>query len=407
VRSAGPIRFAEFVLIVATLSGLTAFSVDNVLPAFPAIAGQFHLAGQNDVQYLVYTYGISYAIMQLVYGTVSDSAGRRPVVLFGLAVYAVASLLGTFADSFPQLLTARVLQGIGAASARVLSMAIIRDRYHGSDMARVLSLTLMMTILLPVVAPSAGSLLLLVGSWRTIFASMAVIPVLLSVWFGLRMPETLPPGRRSRFSAQRILADAGIVAATRRSVAYATATGLVMACLYAYVGSAQQILGGTYRLGGLFPLLVGMLAAVLSVAAFTNARLVKSIGLSRLAHAALCGNAAVAVIQLSVAYLFGGHPPLALFCVMIGGSLFLFGLIIPNFSSLALEPLGSVAGTAASMLGAYTTLMGAVLGLFVGRAFDGTILPLSIGFVVFGLTSLATVAWSERGRLFHASQQVA
>jgi len=403
MRRAGTLGFVEFVMIIAALNGLTAFSIDNVLPGFPMVAAEFHLAQANDVQLLVYTYGISFAVMQLAYGPVSDIAGRRPVVLFGVALYMLASALGTFAASFPLLLAARVLQGFGAAAARVVSTAIVRDRYEGTDMARVLSLAMMVTILLPVIAPSIGSLLLLAGSWRTIFASMVVGALLTALWFGVRMPETLHAQHRSAFSARQLRADAGTVLATRQSLGYATATGLVMACLYAYVGSAEQILGGAYRLGAMFPVLFGVLAAVLSIAAFANARLVRVIGLRRLAHAALCGIAALAVLQLGIALTFRGHPPLALFCALIASSLFLFGLMIPNFNALALAPFGSVAGTAASLIGAYTTLTGALLGLFIGRAFDGTIRPLSLGFAGCGVASLAAIGWAERGRLFRTA----
>lgn len=400
MRFALPIGFAEFVVIIAALNGLTSFSVDNVLPGFPMVAGEFRLVDPNAVQYLVYTYGISFAVMQLAYGPISDLAGRRPVVLFGLGLYVVASALGMLAPSFRVLLVARVLQGFGAAAARVLSTAMVRDRFAGSEMARVLSLAMMMTILLPVIAPSIGSLLLLLGSWRTIFASMVCGGLVVALWFGMRMPETLPL-RRPGLAPGRVLADAATVLSTRESLGYATATGLVMGCLYAYVGSAQQVLGGAYRLGGLFPVLFGALAAVLSVAGFANARLVRVVGLRPLAHAGLCINAALAVPQLALAYAFRGHPPLVLFCAMVAGNLFLFGLMIPNFTALALAPFGKAAGIAASVIGAYTTLAGALLGLLVGRAFDGTIRPLSIGFFVFGLGSLLIVGWTERGRLFY------
>ena len=393
--------FREFVALIAGLMGLTALGIDTILPAFAAIQSDFAIVDGNVLQYLIYGYMIGFAAMQLVYGPMSDVIGRRPTMLIGLAVFVVGGIAAAAAQSYDQLIWARVLQGMGAAAARVLAVSIVRDRFGGRDMARVMSFVIMVFIVVPVFAPAIGGGLLLIGGWRFQFIAVLGLAVALLAWFFLRMPETLHPEYRMPFSMKRIGSGAATVITTRLTFGYSTAMGIMMGCLMGYIGSAQQIFESeVYGLGPWFPLAFGAIACVMGLGSWVNSRLVPRWGMRRLAHGALIGYVVAALAQLALSLAFGGHPPLVLFGLVLAASNFMFALALPNFNAMSMEPMGRIAGTASSLIGFYTTLIGALLGLVVGQQFDGTVTPLGRGFVVFSTVSLAVVFWTEKGRLF-------
>lgn len=402
-KTPAPLRppFLEFVALIALLIGMTAFSIDNLLPAFGAIREDFALANANDVQVMVYAYLLGIGSAQFLYGPVSDVVGRRPILFAGLAIYAAGTLLALFARDYPVLIAARVIQGVGAASGRVLAIAIVRDRFEGREMARIMSLVMMVFLTVPILAPALGSLILAFGSWHLIFIAMLILALVLSTWFGLRMPETLHPEYRIPFSFRAIGNAVKLTLTTRRAAGYAVAIGLMMGSLMAYVGSASQVFQtDVYKLGNLFPVAFAAVAGIMAVASFTNASLVRRIGMRRLSHGGICGFIAVGAMMVAASLAYGGKPPLLLFCGLVGAGQFLFALTVPNFNSMAMEPLGAVAGTASSFIGGFTTLMASVLGFLVGRAFDGTVLPLSLGYLVLGAIALVFALWAEKGRLF-------
>jgi DHA1 family bicyclomycin/chloramphenicol resistance-like MFS transporter len=393
--------FGEFVALISVTMGLMSLSIDNLLPAFGAIQLYFGMPAGNEMQFIISAYMISFAIMQLFYGPLSDIIGRRPALMIGLGVYCVGAVLAIFAGSFGLLLVARAIQGMGAAAIRVLVVAIVRDRYEGREMARVMSLIIMVFIIVPIFAPAIGSLFLWLGGWRLIFISMLALALCVVVWLTLRLPETLHPEYRFPFSLRRILDGAVQTATTRAALGYASAMGLTMGILFGYLNSCQQIFQTeVYGLGPLFPIAFGAIACVLGVASFTNAQLVRRLGMRRLSHFGLCGFILVAVLLLAMALAFAGRPPLYLFGLGLAAGLFLMSLMMVNFNAMAMEPLGAIAGTASSVIGVYTSLSGALIGLVVGQAFDGTVTPLTAAFLLLGLVCLTVVLWTERGRLF-------
>jgi MFS transporter, DHA1 family, multidrug resistance protein len=395
------LSFGEFVALISVTMGLMSLSIDNLLPAFGAIQAYFAMPPGNEMQFIISAYMISFAIMQLFYGPLSDIIGRRPALMIGLGVYSVGAAMAIFASSFGLLLVARAIQGMGAAAIRVLVVAIVRDRYEGREMARVMSLIIMVFIIVPIFAPAIGSLFLWLGGWRLIFISMLALAAVVVVWLTLRLPETLHPEYRFPFSIRRILDGAVQTVMTRAALGYASAMGLTMGILFGYLNSCQQIFQTeVYGLGPLFPIAFGAIACVLGVASFTNAQLVRRLGMRRLSHFGLCGFILVAALLLALALLFAGRPPLYLFGPGLAAGLFLMSLMMVNFNAMAMEPLGAIAGTASSVIGVYTSLSGALIGLAVGQAFDGTVIPLTAAFVLLGLLCLLVVLWTERGRLF-------
>ncbi len=396
--------FREFVGIVALMMAVTAMSIDNLLPAFPAIHERFGIDDPNRLQLLVYLYMFGFGIGQIVYGPLSDALGRRKVFLASLAIYLAACLMAMVSQSFEWLLAARIIQGIGAAGGRVLSLAIVRDRYVGRAMASVMSLVMMVFLIVPMIAPAIGQVMLLFGSWVWVFVSMLVLGGITALWFGLRMPDTLQPENRRPLSLSAMREALGITLASRATIGYGTALGLMVGCIMGYVGSAEQLFDvGLYKLGVWFPAAFGIVAAAMGSSTFINARLVGRLGMHFLSHAGLVAFIAVALAQVMIGLAWQGHPPLWLFLTILCCNQFLISFTMPNFQALAMVPVGAVAGTASSFLGFYTTLLGAFCGAVIGQAFDGTTLPVSIGYVVLSGLSLLVVLWTEGGRLFRPS----
>lgn len=398
--------FGEFVALIALTMGVTAYGVDNALPAFPVLARVFGVTDPNQLQLLVYVYMTGFGVAQLVYGPISDVVGRRPALLVGLAIFAAGALMAMLSGDLHTLLIARAIQGAGAGAGRVLAVAIVRDRYAGREMARVMSLTMIIFIMVPVLAPAIGGLILLVADWHAIFGSMLAVAVVIGVWFAMRMPETLHPEHRMPASAGRVLDGIRTTVTCRPALGYGTAVGCMFGSIMGYVGSSQQIFAGEiYRLGAYFPVVFGSVAALMGLAALINSRLVRRHGMHRISHLSMLAFVVVGLALCALALAYGGRPPLLAFVALLGLGQLASGLAMPNFNALAMEPLGAVAGTASSFIGSYTTLVGAFFGAMVGQSFDGTVYPLTLGYLGLGIMTVIVVLVTERGRLFRPTHK--
>jgi MFS transporter, DHA1 family, multidrug resistance protein len=394
------ISFFEFVFLIASLMALTALSIDIILPALPQIGTDFSISNVNDQQAVVTCYLLGFAAGQLLYGPISDRVGRKPVLLGGLTVFIIGTVGALAADGFDLLLAARGVQGIGAAAPRVVAIAVVRDLFSGRHMARVMSFVMMVFILVPVFAPAIGQALMHLGSWQPIFYVLLAVAAVTMVWAGKRLPETrlLKPGNH----AVAVSTAVRTLLSTRQAVGYTIGMGFMFGCLMSYIGSAEQIFVDVYRLGELFPIAFGAVASVMAVASFTNAQLVERIGMRRLSHSALVGFSLISLILCAVS--LRGVPPLVLFGGLVAACFFLFGLIVPNFNAMAMQPLPEIAGAASSVIGFYSTAAGAGFGWAVGHFFDGTVLPLALGFAGLSLAAL-TATFVVEGRLFQPQEQ--
>jgi len=394
----GPV---EFVALIGALMALNAFAIDIMLPALGDIGAALNVPDDNDRQKVVLVYLFGFGAAQLVYGPLSDRYGRRPVLLGGLALYAAAGVVSVMATTMDQLLLARLLQGIGCAAPRVVAVSIVRDCYAGERMGRILSLTMMVFMTVPIVAPSVGQLVLFVASWRAVFLLLTLGGLVMLVWSALRLGETLPPAARRPFAPGAMLAAYHRTLTTRIAIGYMSATGVIIGVLFAFVAAAQQIFTETFDLGPAFPIVLAISGASLAVASYLNARLLARFGLRRLSHGALIAFVVIGALQVLAALLV--PQSVVLFTALTAAMMFSFGFVGPSFNALALEPLGDIAGTASSVLGFITTSGGAVIGFVVAQTYDGTVLPIAIGFAVLALTALAIVAITEGGRLFRFS----
>jgi len=377
---------------------LNPLAMDMMLPALPNIASAFHITVANRPQMVLSTFLIGFGVGQFLMGPLSDRFGRRPVLIGGMILYGVASLLAIAAPSFELLLLARALQGIGTSATRVIATSIVRDCYAGRRMASVMSLAMMVFVAVPVVAPSFGQAVLMLTQWRGIFVMLMLYGVLTLVWSALRMPETLPEANRKSLAIGEVLRAYRQTITNRQTLGYALACGGVWGAMVSFVFSSQQVFTEIYHLGHYFPLAFAAAATGVAIAGFLNSRIVGRLGMRVISHGALVVYAVVAAVMLATEQM--QMLPLPLFMVLAILMMFAFGLMMANFTALAMEPHGNIAGTASSLYGSITTLLGIGIGIMIGQSYDGTLLPFSIGFFLCALTALAIAAITERGRLF-------
>ena len=392
--------FVEFVCLIALMMALNALAIDSMLPALPHIGADLNVTTDNDRQWVVTAYLLGFGGAQLFYGPLADRFGRKPVLLFGVGVYVMFSLLATLAPTFETLIMARVGQGLGSACTRVLAVSIVRDRYEGRTMARVMSFSFLVFLGVPILAPSLGQLIMLVGPWRWIFAGQGLIGVGLIVWASLRLPETLKPEDRLPIQVKRLTAAYKIALTDRTAVGYTLAMTAITGALFGFINSSQQIFADFFHAEVAFPAVFALIAGGIAVASIVNARLVVKLGSRKISHTALIGFTSIAAIHAGVA--ISGHESIWTFAVLQTLTMFCFGLIAGNFGSMAMETMGKIAGTAASIQGFISTIVGSLLGFAVGQQFNGTTIPMSVGFTLFGLVALGWVLFAERGRLFRA-----
>jgi len=400
-QNKAPLAFGEFVSLIAAMMALTALGIDSMLPALPAIGASLGVDEPNHRQYVITAFLIGFAFAQLVYGPLSDRFGRRPVLAIALTSYVVTSVVAAASGSFTLLLIARAAMGASAAGARVVSVALVRDCFAGRSMARVMSLAFIVFMAAPIVAPSLGQLILYVGSWRLIFWAIGGVATLVVLWFWLRMPETLGQEGRLSLNPVRVLGDYALMLRDRQAVGYTIGIMLLSGGMFGFIGSVQQVMEDVFHAPELLAVVFPCVASTMALGSFLNSRLVMKVGMRRISHTALMGMIVFAAIHLAIAWT--DLESIWSFTILQALMMGCVGLSTSNFSAMAMEKMGEIAGTASSLQGFVTTLGSALIGAAIGQAFDGTTVPLYAGFLLMGLIAFVVVLVTERGRMFRPS----
>jgi MFS transporter, DHA1 family, multidrug resistance protein len=344
-------RPAEFIAMIAFLTALMAMSIDTMLPAVGQIATQLGASNPNDRQFIVLGFFVGLTFGQLIFGPLSDSFGRKPIIYIGLVLYALGALTCLLSTNYTMMILGRILQGFGGASPRVVSTAMVRDGAKGADMAKIMSFVMSVFMLVPILAPSVGQLVLYVASWRYIFAGFMVASVIAALWLGLRQSETLAPENRHAFSPRELWASAVLVITNRICLGYTLASGFIFAAFTCYLGTSQQIFAEQYQQGDKFALWFGGLAIAIALAMVFNGNYVHKFGMRKISKWAVRGFLLVWSLMMIACVIFAGHPPLLLLGLLLPWSFFCSGLTFGNINALALEPMGKNAGMAAAISG--------------------------------------------------------
>jgi DHA1 family bicyclomycin/chloramphenicol resistance-like MFS transporter len=398
-RPAHSIGFLEFVVLAAATMSTQAIAIDAMLPAFPTIVRELNVADANHGQWIVTAYMTGMGIGQLCWGMLSDRFGRRPILFGGLTLYIVAAVLCSFSGTFEQLLAWRFVHGLAAACVTVVR-SVVRDLYSGRQMARVMSLTFVVFLIVPILAPSLGQLILFIAPWRFIFVVFAIFAAVVASWGYFRLPETLHPEYRLSLTRKHILNAARLVLGTRASIFYTLAMMVMFGTIMAYVGMVAQIFADVFHQPKLMPSMFALCAIFMGCAAYFNSRIVERLGMRLISHTALIAFIVVTGLHILIAAM--GVEKIWTFVLLQSITMATFSLSVSNFGAMAMEPVGSVAGIAASLQGFISTFSGALVGIIIGAQFNGSTVPLAAGQMICGIAALGFVLLAEQGRLFRA-----
>lgn len=393
-----PLPLWEFVGMIAAMMALNALAIDTMLPALHDIASAYHLQKQNDQQLVIFAYVAGFGAPQLIFGPVSDSYGRKRVVLACIVAYTLTGFACMAATTYPMLLATRFLQGIAASGIRVVAVSIVRDLVGGRAMARIMSLVMTVFMIVPILAPAFGQGIMFVAPWQWTFGVLGMAGILMFAWISARLPETLARENRPPLNFRSSFRAYKQVVTTRETFGYMCASGVIFGALFAYVASSEQVFRDVFNKADTFVLWFAGIAVALSIANFTNSRIVERLGMRRVSHSVLL--AFLCVAALNTILMATAGEKLAIFYPLFALTFCCFGLIGANFNSLAMEPLGKIAGTASAAYGFMTTTVASFFGWMVAGRFDGSVVPLLEGYIGLGLGCLVIVLVTERGRLF-------
>ncbi len=387
----------EFVALTAALMALNALAIDIMLPALPQMGADFKVPQENDRQLIIVAYMLGFGVSQLFYGPLTDRFGRRSVLFISLFFYVVAAIMCVYAPTFELLIAARAFMGASAGGSRVIAVSAARDLYVGRQMAKVMSLVMIVFMSAPIVAPFFGQLMLKSMSWHGIFWVLAVFGAIMFLWVLIRMPETLPKDRRVPLNLPTMFRNYWKVIRTREALGYTIASGFLFGGLMSYISSSEQLYHEVYDTGDWFALWFAGAAIAMSISNLVNSRLVERVGMRPISHSALIAFVLVSIVHAIIA--MQGPVPFPLFYTLVIIAFFAIGFQGPNYNAIAMEPLGALAGSGAALIGFASSFVSASIGGLVARQFDGTVTPIFIGHAVVGSLALLTIFITEKGKL--------
>jgi DHA1 family bicyclomycin/chloramphenicol resistance-like MFS transporter len=387
-----PTSQIEFVALMAFLMSVVALAIDAILPALDIIGLDMGTSKVSDNQLLIIMIFVGLGVGPAIFGPISDSKGRKPVVYVGFAVFLVASLVCIFAQSLEVMLAGRVLQGIGLSAPRTIAIAIIRDMYSGDYMARIMSFVTVVFLLVPIVAPVLGKILIDNFNWQAIFYVQMGISIVISVWFWRRQPETLTAHNRVPWT-KTLFKDGFLeLIKYKTTIGYTVITGFVTGSFLVYLSSSQQIFQVQYGLADAFPYIFAGLAVSIGCAILLNASIVLRFGMKKLINISLIAFFIIPVAYIACFYT-NGNPSIGVLLAFFGILFFAMGFMFGNLRAIAMEPVGHIAGIAAAITGLVSTLMSVPISIYIGKFIHDTALPLFIGFAVCGACSLVVLSF--------------
>ncbi len=385
----------EFVALMASLMSVVALAIDALLPALDIIGIAIGTTQLVDNQLLITMIFLGLGVGPLIFGPMSDSMGRKPIVYMGFAIFILASFMCVAATSLEVMIAGRILQGIGLSAPRTIAIAIIRDMYSGDYMARIMSFVTVVFLLIPIIAPAMGKLVLDHFDWQTIFYVQVLFSVLVSFWFWRRQPETLAPPERVRFSHGVFLNGFKEVLRNKTTMGYTLISGFVVGSFLVYLSSSQQIFQIQFDLKDEFPYIFAGLAIAIGLAIFLNGTLVLRFGMEKLVTISLIAFFSISILYV-ILYYGRANPSVEVLLAFFAVQFFAIGFLFGNLRALAMEPVGHIAGIAAAITGFISTMMAVPISTLIGRYVSDTALPLFMGFLVCGMISMLTLLYLKK-----------
>ncbi len=384
----------EFIALMAVLMSVVSISIDAMLPALGTIGQALHTAHPNQAQYIISSIFIGMAIGQLICGPLSDALGRKKILYGGLILYLAGSVICLTSGNIDMMLAGRFIQGLGVSGPYISCMSIIRDKFSGRPMARVMSLVMMIFIMAPVVAPALGQGIIIFLSWQYIFVLYIFYAIAVMLWIYFRLDETLPVSQRVPFSVSTIISGTKAVISNRQAMTYTICMGCMFGALIGDLNSAQQIFQVQFGVGEMFVVYFGLQAMAFGVSSHINSKLVEKLGMRHICGQALALMAMVSIIFLGINFLF----PIQFWMFFVYGLIVLFcvGLLFGNLNALAMEPMGHIAGIAAAIIGAISNVIAIPLGTIIGQMYDGTLMPMITGFSILSFSALLIMLLGDR-----------
>ncbi|OBY27378.1 multidrug effflux MFS transporter [Leisingera sp. JC1] len=374
---------AEFIALIAMMFATIALSIDAMLPALPEIGQTLSPDNINRAQLVLTSFVLGMGLGTFFTGPLSDAFGRKPVVAAGCALYVLAALTAWLSPSLEVLLISRVLMGIGAAGPRIVGVAVVRDLYSGREMARLMSIAMMIFMIVPAIAPLMGAGIIALSGWRAIFLLFALFAAIIVLWTSLRLPETLAVNDRRAFRAPLLMAAVKEMLThptVRLSIMVQT---LCLGMLFTMLTMVQPVYDIIFGRAESFPFWFGLVAVISGTASLLNAAIVVRIGMRRIVTVSL---AAQIVITGGMLLVSGWSLPdpwmFGLFVAWQASVFFMVGTTVGNLNAMAMEPMGHIAGMAASVIGAISTVLAAAIAAPVGLLFDGSLVPLAAGLLI-------------------------
>ncbi|MCJ7716953.1 MAG: multidrug effflux MFS transporter [Anaerolineales bacterium] len=366
---------------------IVALSIDALLPALPDISASLGVTNINDNQLLITMIFLGIGCGQLVFGPLSDSFGRKPIVYSGFILFIIASIICLTTRSFEIMLLGRVLQGMGIAAPRTMSISMIRVSYHGDFMAKIVSIVVMVFILVPVIAPSLGQFLLYFYSWKSIFYVNLGFGLVVMFWFWFRQEETLPKTKRIKFSSHLFWDGVKEFFKYKDAIGFTLISGFITGSFIVYLSTSQEIFEKQYHMADMFPYIFASLSISVGFATYLNSRFVVRFGARTIAFYAAIAYTLISILYVLV-FISGNNPSIWVLIGFFALQFFAVGLLFGNLRALAMEPLGHIAGIGAALNGFISTVMAVPIANYIGSFVSTSVLPLFIGFSIFGLLSV-------------------
>jgi DHA1 family bicyclomycin/chloramphenicol resistance-like MFS transporter len=386
----------EFVALMASLMSIVALAIDALLPALSIIGRAVNSNETTDNQLLITMIFLGLGFGQLLFGPLSDSFGRKPIVYMGFAIFLVASFICIYAETLEIIIIGRVLQGVGLSAPRTISISIIRDSYKGDYMAKIMSFVTVIFILVPIIAPALGKFILNIYSWQAIFYAQLIFAAIVGIWFWKRQKETLKEEFRVKFSSHLFIDGLRELLQFKETMAFTIISGLITGAFLVYLSSSQQIFEIQYGLGDEFPYIFAGLAITVGLATFLNGTLVMRFGMRKLAFYALIAYCSIALIYVII-FWSQVNPSITVLLIFLGLQFFALGFLFGNLRSIAMEPIGHIAGIGAAITGFISTLLSVPIGTYIGRYVTDTVHPVFFGFIICGSISLLIfIAFREK-----------